>query len=73
MGVGAGRAFDYFESDTSVDARCVGREGHSSYGEATLIAYESRNQLIRRGRRRGELVEKRCSNWRIALDGRQLP
>ena len=38
MGVDAGHAFDYFESDMSVDARNVGVEGHSSYGKAILIA-----------------------------------
>lgn len=57
LGVGAGHAFDYFESDTSVDARNVGVEGHSSYGKAIVIAWEwagrSRDQVIRRGRRRG--------------------
>jgi hypothetical protein len=38
--VGAVDAFDYFESDTSVDARNVGVEGQSSYGKAILIAYK---------------------------------
>ena len=41
MGAGAGRAFDYFESDTPIDARSVGAESHSSYGKAALIVYES--------------------------------
>ena len=39
-GRGCGHAFDYFESDMSVDARNVGVEGHSSYGKAILIAYK---------------------------------
>jgi hypothetical protein len=38
--MGAGHAFDYFESDMSVDAGNVGVEGHSSYGKAILIAYK---------------------------------
>jgi hypothetical protein len=35
---GASRLLDYFETDTSVDARRVGLEGHSRYGKATLVA-----------------------------------
>lgn len=35
---GASRALDYFETDTSVDAKQVGLEGHSRYGKATLVA-----------------------------------
>ncbi len=35
---GASRALDYFETDTSVDARQVGIEGHSRYGKATIVA-----------------------------------
>ncbi|WP_263356853.1 glucuronyl esterase domain-containing protein [Acidicapsa ligni] len=41
---GASRALDYFETDTSVDAKQVGIEGHSRYGKAALVtmAYDSR-------------------------------
>ena len=41
---GASRAVDYFETDTSVDARQIGIEGLSRYGKATLVAmaYEPR-------------------------------
>ena len=41
---GASRAMDYFETDSSVDARQVGIEGLSRYGKATLLAmaYEPR-------------------------------
>jgi len=35
---GASRALDYFETDTSVDAKQVGLQGHSRYGKATLVA-----------------------------------
>ena len=35
---GASRALDYFETDSSVDAKQVGLEGHSRYGKATLVA-----------------------------------
>jgi hypothetical protein len=35
---GASRALDYFETDTAVDARQVGIEGHSRYGKATIVA-----------------------------------
>lgn len=35
---GASRALDYFETDSTVDARQVGLEGHSRYGKATLVA-----------------------------------
>jgi hypothetical protein len=35
---GASRALDYFETDTSVDSRRVGLEGHSRMGKASLIA-----------------------------------
>src|ERR1700744_1260523 len=34
----ASRALDYFETDSAVDARQVGLEGHSRYGKATLVA-----------------------------------
>jgi hypothetical protein len=41
---GASRALDYFETDSSVDARQVGIEGHSRYGKAALVtmAYDQR-------------------------------
>jgi peptidoglycan/xylan/chitin deacetylase (PgdA/CDA1 family) len=41
---GASRALDYFETDSSVDAKQVGIEGHSRYGKAALVAmaYDSR-------------------------------
>ncbi len=41
---GASRALDYFETDSSVDAKRVGIEGHSRYGKATIVtmAYDSR-------------------------------
>jgi hypothetical protein len=41
---GVSRVIDYFETDTSVDARHVALEGHSRYGKATLVAmaYEPR-------------------------------
>ncbi len=41
---GASRALDYFESDTSVDAKHVAIEGLSRYGKAALItmAYDQR-------------------------------
>jgi hypothetical protein len=41
---GASRALDYFETDTLVDAKRVGIEGHSRYGKATLVtmAYDKR-------------------------------
>ena len=41
---GASRALDYFESDSSVDAKHVAIEGLSRYGKATLItmAYDQR-------------------------------
>jgi hypothetical protein len=35
---GASRALDYFASDSAVDAKHVGVEGHSRYGKAALIA-----------------------------------
>jgi hypothetical protein len=43
-GWGASRALDYFETDSSVDAKQVGIEGHSRYGKATLVtmAYDPR-------------------------------
>jgi len=34
---GAGRALDYLETDTAVDAKHVGIEGVSRYGKATLV------------------------------------
>jgi hypothetical protein len=41
---GASRALDYFETDSSVDARQVGITGHSRYGKAALVtmAYDQR-------------------------------
>lgn len=41
---GASRAMDYFEADSSVNAKEVGIEGHSRYGKAALVtmAYDSR-------------------------------
>ncbi len=36
-GWGASRALDYFETDTSVDAKRVGIEGVSRYGKAALV------------------------------------
>jgi hypothetical protein len=35
---GASPALDYFETDSPVDARRVGIEGHSRFGEAALVA-----------------------------------
>ena len=35
---GASRLLDYFETDTSVDAKHVGLEGHSRYGKAAVVA-----------------------------------
>jgi hypothetical protein len=35
---GASRALDYFTTDSAVDAKHVGIEGHSRYGKASLIA-----------------------------------
>jgi hypothetical protein len=44
---GASRALDYFVTDTSVDAKQVGIEGHSRYGKAALVtmAYDQRFAL----------------------------
>jgi hypothetical protein len=41
---GASRALDYFETDSAVDAKQVGIEGHSRYGKAALVtmAYDQR-------------------------------
>jgi hypothetical protein len=41
---GASRALDYFETDSAVDAKRVGIEGHSRFGKATIVAmaYDSR-------------------------------
>ncbi|MEP6913324.1 MAG: acetylxylan esterase, partial [bacterium] len=35
---GASRALDYLETDSAVNAKQVGLEGHSRYGKATLVA-----------------------------------
>jgi hypothetical protein len=35
---GLSRALDYFETDTSVDAKRMGVEGHSPYGKTALLA-----------------------------------
>ncbi len=35
---GASRALDYFETDSAVDAKHVGIEGHSRYGKAAAVA-----------------------------------
>ena len=35
---GASRVLDYFESDSTIDARQVGIEGHSRFGKAALVA-----------------------------------
>jgi hypothetical protein len=41
---GASRALDYFETDSAVDAKQVGIEGHSRYGKAAIVtmAYDQR-------------------------------
>jgi len=41
---GVSRVLDYFETDSAVDAKRVGLEGHSRYGKATIVsmAYDSR-------------------------------
>ena len=41
---GASRALDYLESDSAVDAKQVGIEGHSRYGKAAVVtmAYDQR-------------------------------
>jgi hypothetical protein len=67
---GASRALDYFETDSAVDAKQVGLEGHSRYGKATIVAmaYDSRFAIayvsssgeggVKMNRRNwGELVE----------------
>ncbi|HEX7583543.1 MAG TPA: hypothetical protein VF373_02545 [Prolixibacteraceae bacterium] len=73
-GWGASWALDYFETDKSVNAKKVGIEGHSRFGNATLvaIAYDSRfaiafvsssgeggAKLLRRNA--GEIVENLAS------------
>jgi hypothetical protein len=74
--VGAVHAFDYFESDTSLDARNVAVEGLSSFGKAILIAYNAGWTIASSAdparAAPGELVEN-VTNRRIALDGRRLP
>ena len=82
---GAGRALDYFETDSTVDARRVGIEGVSRYGKAALVtlAFDQRFAVGLIGssgkggatlHRRvwGEAVESLASRWRVPLDGRQL-
>jgi hypothetical protein len=67
---GASRALDYFETDSAVDSKQVGLEGHSRYGKATIVAmaYDSRFAIayvsssgeggVKMNRRNwGELVE----------------
>ena len=76
LGVGDVHAFDYFESDTSVDARNVAVEGHSSYGKVILIAYKPGWTIASSAdpaRAAPGARRERRTNRRIALDGRRLP
>jgi hypothetical protein len=45
---GASRAMDYFETDSSVDAKRIGIEGLSRYGKAVLVtmAYDQRFAIV---------------------------
>ena len=45
---GASRALDYFETDSNVDAKQVGIEGHSRYGKAAAVtmAYDQRFAIV---------------------------
>ncbi len=45
---GAGRLLDYLATDSSVDAKQVGLEGHSRFGKAALVtmAYDSRFAIV---------------------------
>jgi hypothetical protein len=47
-GWGAGRAFDYLETDPAVDAKHVGIEGVSRYGKAALVtmAFDQRFAMV---------------------------
>jgi hypothetical protein len=45
---GASRALDYFETDTAIDARRVGLEGHSRWGKTAIVAmaYDPRFAIV---------------------------